>query len=168
MKNAPRRAENAIAALLSEKFAQIGAAPVERVPVIGRTGPDITINEIGLVVDVKNRKEVPLGLFHDGLIKFGGLLAAPIEKFELLVSDEEPRAVDFSSTTVLNYYLHMHAWTINHRLDGITCVILHKVMNPAKMPYGKSMVIISFTDRRRLQQRWKMPSYLTSPQNTRR
>jgi hypothetical protein len=154
MKSAPRRAENVIALLLSEKFAAIGASEVVRIPVIGRTGPDITINEVGLVVDVKNRKEVPNGLFHDDLIRFGDLLAAPIEKFELLVGEEKPREVDFLSVTVLNYYTHMHEWTMNHRLDGIACVILHKV-KPAKMPFGKSMVIISFADRRRLQTRWK-------------
>jgi hypothetical protein len=168
MKDAPRRAENAVASLLSAKFASIGASPVERIPVIGRIGPDISINELGLVIDVKNRGEVPLGLFHDELVTFGGFLAAPLDRFELLI-DGDPKPIDFSSLTVLGYYAHMDVWRLERRPEGITCVILHRsgasyrMKHKAKMPFGKSMVVISIDNRRRLQEKWNKLQTLNSP-----
>ena len=38
--------------------------PVERLPVIGRTGPDITMNKLALAVDIKSRLEVPKAVFE--------------------------------------------------------------------------------------------------------
>ena len=59
MKARPRSVERKVAAFLSRYFVQLGLSPVERIPVLGRSGPDITSNEWGLVIDVKSRLEVP-------------------------------------------------------------------------------------------------------------
>ena len=60
MKATPRKAEREIALVFSQFFSDIGMSPVERIPILGRTGPDITINEANLVIDVKSRKSVPV------------------------------------------------------------------------------------------------------------
>ncbi len=159
MKSAPRRAENAISDLLNAKLKLIGASPVSRVPVTGRTGPDISINEIGLVIDVKNRGEIPMGIFHDKPVSFGPYLAVPLDQLELLLTDE-PTPIDFTSKIVSGYMDHMHEWTVANYPNGITCVILHKsgacaaMQHRQKMPFGKSMFVIHFESRRRLRERW--------------
>ena len=159
MKSAPRRAEVAVAGILSEKLKLIGASPVKRVPVIGRTGPDISINEIGLVIDVKNRGEIPGGIFHNELVSFGPFLAVPLDQIELLLA-AEPIPIHFASKIVSDYWEHMHEWTAANYPNGITCLILHKsgasavMKGKAKMPFGKSMFVIHFESRRRLQERW--------------
>jgi len=53
-----------VAKRLTAFFVSINMDPVERLPVIGRTGPDITMNQLGLVVDVKSRLEVPKSVFE--------------------------------------------------------------------------------------------------------
>jgi hypothetical protein len=159
MKSAPRRAENAVAMILSKHFANIGVDAVERIPVTGRVGPDITLNRLKLVVDVKNRAEVPDGIFHDTLVEFGDFLAVPLDKFGTIFS--EPVEIFFKSKIVSGYYLHMKEWTDAHEPDGIACVILHKsgaalsTKRRARMPFGKSMLVISKSDLGRLQERWK-------------
>ena len=59
MKARPRSVENEVAKYLSRKFAALELDPVERVPVLGRAGPDVSINQSQLAIDVKSRKEVP-------------------------------------------------------------------------------------------------------------
>jgi hypothetical protein len=167
MKSAPRRAENAVAKFLTEKSELVGASPIERKPCTGRTGPDVSINELGLIVDVKSRGEVPNCIFYDELVTFGSYIAVPLDKFELLI-DGEPREVPVKSKIVDGYFNHMDEWTTDHSPNGITCVILHKsgasgvMRGKAKMPYGKSMVIISTQSRRRLKEKWNKLQQLNS------
>ena len=59
MKARPRRAENRVADELNKWFMQQGFSPIQRIPIIGRTGPDYTFNELELVIDEKSRLEVP-------------------------------------------------------------------------------------------------------------
>ena len=70
--------ENRVAAYLSALFAGIGLSPVERIPVLGRTGPDLTINELGLVVDVKSRQACPKMYFCGSVCFDGEYLAVPL------------------------------------------------------------------------------------------
>lgn len=65
MKARPRRAENRVAEVLSKIFSDVGKSPVKRIPVLGREGPDITWNEVKLIVDVKSRKANPKMMFAD-------------------------------------------------------------------------------------------------------
>src|SRR5512139_3927572 len=106
MKQRPRRVEREVASLLSDFFRSIGCSPVERIPVLGRTGPDMTINEVGLVVDVKSRLEVPLGAFFDHPICWQGIYyAVPLSKIaDLLLSEGEP--INFHSKQVDAWYAH--------------------------------------------------------------
>lgn len=139
MKQAPRRCEREIAAILTTRFVRYGYSPVERIPILGRTGPDITINEFNLVVDVKNRLEVPKCYIREGLTDFGDLLRVPISEMELLAG--EPSEIGPKSVTVSQWFWHMNEWRIRYHRHGITALVLHR---PGQiMPYGESMLIIS-------------------------
>jgi len=59
MKARPRRAENRIADELNKWFTKYGLSPIERIPVLGRAGPDYTKNELQLNLDAKSRKSIP-------------------------------------------------------------------------------------------------------------
>ena len=48
---------------LTAFFNSLGLREVHRIPVLGRTGPDIEINEFGLIIDVKSRLSVPTASF---------------------------------------------------------------------------------------------------------
>jgi hypothetical protein len=150
MKARPRRAEREVAAHLSQIFQSIGYGPVERIPVLGRTGPDLTFNEMGLVIDVKSRLEVPKSTFANGLVQWGELVGVPLWHLpELAVSYAlvVPRK---ACKTVDDYYAHMHEWTLQHRPADISCLVLHR---PA-MPFGKAMFIIHSSQREEFISRW--------------
>lgn len=60
MKGRPRRVENEVAGHISKYLATLGLGEVKRIPVLGRTGPDIEIwPKLQVAVDVKSRKAVP-------------------------------------------------------------------------------------------------------------
>jgi len=60
MKGRPRRIENRVAEEMSKFYESIDMSPVVRIPVTGRTGPDISLNEMKLAIDVKSRKSCPI------------------------------------------------------------------------------------------------------------
>lgn len=156
MKARPRSVERHVAAFLSEQFAQLGLSAVERIPVLGRTGPDISINELGLVIDVKSRLEVPKTYFmwSDCIVDFPDkhrLLGIRLHNFFMIFdTGTKVQYSNFSSVLVEKYYAHMDEWTKEEYPSGITCLVLHR----PKMPIGKSLLIISEQDRRRLIE-WK-------------
>jgi len=163
MKPRPRRVEREVAALLSNFFLFIGYPPVERIPVLGRIGPDISLNELSLVVDVKSRIEVPVGAFFDHVVSYRDLYyAVPLSKLsDLLISEGE--VVPFKSKQVDAWYAHMDEWTQNHQPDGISALVLHR----PKLPYGRAMLILK--NRRRFVEKCQtiqMQSLLTSPVRT--
>jgi len=135
MKARPRRVEREIAALLSEKFTAIGMRPVVRIAVLGRTGPDITLNEFNLVVDVKSRLQVPAGYIVSEPTQFGDLIAVPMSEINQLFN---PSCQGKVSVTVEHWFAHMNEWTQENAPGGITALVLHK----PKLPYGKSILII--------------------------
>ena len=58
-----KAAERSIAAELNTLLSDIGDfAPIERIPLLGREGPDLTVNETGLVINVKSRQCIPTRL----------------------------------------------------------------------------------------------------------
>ena len=59
MKARPRKVENRIAEELNRWFNQVGLSPIERIPVLGRAGPDFTKNELQLRLDAKSRLAIP-------------------------------------------------------------------------------------------------------------
>jgi hypothetical protein len=164
MKARPRNVENEIAKILSEKFVSIGLDPVERIPVTGRTGPDITFNELALIVDVKSRLEIPKGFIVTKVTTFGNdLIGVPVSEMEsLLVAIPEAGP---TSKIVSAYYAHMKEWTDAKCRRGITAIVLHK----PKLAYAKSVLIISVSQMEEFAKRWNQTapqSLLFSPART--
>jgi hypothetical protein len=152
MKARPRSVENRVAEALSEKFSRLGLPAVERIPVLGRTGPDITINGLKLIVDVKSRIEVPKSLFFPLEIPFAfdplaRLIGVRVCCLPTLWDGEWPPApLDVSSKIVRGYIEHMEEWTREHEPDGVSCIVLHR----PEIPIGNSVVVIYSSSRRRL------------------
>ena len=166
MKQRPRRAEREVASLLSESFHLLGLSPVFRIPVLGRTGPDLTINEFGLVIDVKSRLEVPVSCIADCLLGFSDfgsaakdyLIAAPLDRLAELAHDYYPVLYHSPRKTVEDYYAHMKEWVDREYPSGIAAIVLHR----PKLPFGKAMLVISNHDRQEFAKRWKTPQSLHS------
>lgn len=148
MKARPRSVEREVAEELNRFFTLWGMSPVERIPVLGRTGPDISINEMGLVIDVKSRLEVPKGIFFPISIPytFDGLTAVRLKNFDQLPCHEHPAPVDYSSKAIQDWLAHMDVWRRECEPSGVAVVILHR----PKMPIGESVCVIYSNCRRRL------------------
>lgn len=151
MKARPRAVENRVADALNEHFKSLVVSPVERIPVLGRTGPDITLNELGIVIDVKSRKEISKAVFFPmiDVFQFDGFHAVRLANFNLLWDSPafpEPPRLDFASKTIADYLNHMEDWTQVHAPSGVSCVVLHR----PEMPIGASVAVIYSTSRRRL------------------
>ena len=148
MKSRPRSVERKVAEYLTTMlFSDIGKAPVQRIPVLGRTGPDITMNSLSWVIDVKSRLQVPKGVFcKEGLLDDGVFLSIRLSVIVDLTNTtfECGRAPSFGKT-VTDWWNHMDEWTREFCPDGLTMLILHK----PRMPIGKSVVIIHKKDLRR-------------------
>ena len=127
MKARPRGIENKIADQLTLHFVKMGMSPVKRIPVLGRAGPDIDVNESGLAVDVKSRKEIPLGNYRFArkkVVRMGEMLAVKLADLPLIYTDL-PASEDLSETkTVKNYLDHMAEWTNDN--DCIPAIVLHR------------------------------------------
>jgi hypothetical protein len=56
--------ERFVAAEFNSVLSGIGNySSIERIPLLGREGPDLTVNELGLVINVKSRSRIPERLF---------------------------------------------------------------------------------------------------------
>lgn len=149
MKARPRAAENRIAKELNKVFSDLNITPFERIPVLGRTGPDLTINELGLVVDVKSRLECPKGLFVRA--GKGYLIPEALRVYHLSDVGKNDADLDWglmrTSKMARNYFYHMDAWTHEqNNPDLITAVVLHR----PGMAYANAVLIMRSTDRLRL------------------
>ena len=137
MKSRPRYAENRIAKELTD----ILGAPFERIPVLGRTGPDLTVNSTQLVIDVKSRKSCPKTYFCKGMIHktthHCSVALSDLQNFA-----ELPAMSRHYSIIVGRWLDHMHAWTIENVPNGITALIIHR----PGMPYGESRLIFYHSD----------------------
>jgi hypothetical protein len=109
--------------MLSAVFVALGHAPVERQPVIGRTGPDLTLNAVGLVVDVKSRLEVPKTYIGGCPRLHGELIVFPLKLLGLPI---EPLPCYHRSLLVERYWEHMDAWRRQKMPAGVTAVVLHR------------------------------------------
>lgn len=144
MKSRPRSIERKVAEYLTGFYATRGWSPVERIPVLGRTGPDISINESDLVIDVKSRLEVPKFIFADGIVLYGDtLIGVRLKDIGKLYTDEGPTLTLPLSKLVSGYWAHMDEWRLENERAKVTCVILHR----PGMPVKNSMVIISKTQK---------------------
>lgn len=151
MKPTPRRAEREVAAILSEVFTQYGLSPVERIPVLGRTGPDITINEFKLVLDVKSRKSVPQAYFTAVPLHLYEHLLIPLNDLSLVGRIYQDRTRR-RSKVVTRWLDHMDEWRQEHCPDGISGLILRC----PGMPFGNSVLVIYSHQLEEYKKRWKI------------
>jgi hypothetical protein len=143
-----------VAQELSRWFIELDLSPVERIPILGRTGPDITINELGLVIDVKSRLEVPLSCFANCVVECSGLISVPLGRLPELARSYALVVPRPARKIVADYYAHIKEWVDAEYPSGIAALVLHR----PKMPYGKSMFVISSSDRKEFIHRWSIPS----------
>jgi len=117
--------ERGVAHYLSRKFAELELNPVERIPVLGREGPDVGVNQSKLAVDVKSRQEVPKIMWHHhGAVRWGitePLVAVRLCEFEKLFGETKAVAI-IPPKTVREYMEHMASWSEEH----IPAIILHR------------------------------------------
>jgi hypothetical protein len=149
MKARPRCAERTLAGLLSDEYEKAGYSRVERIPVLGREGPDIDINEMKLVIDVKSRLECPKGYFSGTPKLYGDHVVFP---FALISSMSWPVIAASPSVLVTRWLNHMDDWRREFEPSGISCLLLHR----PKMPYGKAVMVIKFNSLEEYISRWKI------------
>ena len=128
MKARPRRTESSVAKHLSEYFSTFGLTPVERIPVLGRTGPDISINEAGLVIDVKSRLKVPKSCLVDKgrIARIGPYYGFRLEDIDLLYSGELHDHDLPASVQINDWFEHMDEWRRENFPMGTTALVLHR------------------------------------------
>lgn len=128
MKARPRRMENRVAEYLSQFFVSLGMKPVERIPILGREGPDITSNEVKLVVDVKSRLQVPKGPISIPMSEITligvNLVGIHLRDLPILLEKTEIGNSITGSLTVKIWYDHMSEF--NDIPDGIPALVLHR------------------------------------------
>jgi hypothetical protein len=147
MKARPRHAENRIAQEFNRMLIPLGYDPVERIPVLGRTGPDLTINQSGLVIDVKSRQQCPKSYFNETILLMS-LTTAAVCVGDLPIINSI-LAEPLRPSVMVNRWLdHMDEWRKENHPDGISMIILHK----PGLPYGKSMAVFYLSDIGRLKQ----------------
>ena len=148
MKGRPRRIENRVADWVTRLSASKGYGLVERKPVIGRTGPDLTINELGLVVDVKSRLEVPKSVFlkPSETLEMGDTVGVRLDSLGLLFVPYTHRMYRPYSVLVRRWLEHMDEWRQEHYPEGVAALVLHR---PGRH-VGTSTVIIYADEREKL------------------
>ena len=130
MKARPRRIEREAASHLSVFFQSLCLPAVERIPVLGRTGPDIEINQYELVVDVKSRLSVPMGMeVRRGYVSYGQgkWIGTRLDEISLIPTTPVGQYLYVQSFVSTQRWLdHMDKWTQAEMPDGITSLILHR------------------------------------------
>jgi hypothetical protein len=141
--------ERKTAAKLTEILSGVGNfTPVERIPLLGREGPDLTVNESGLVVNVKSRERILTRLMAPA----GRLIYIGTEFVGFRLDHlHECNRLDYCATTpwpmLTEWYCHMDKWTKQFQSEGISSIFLHR----PRMPIGLTTVVIHHHDLRRLQ-----------------
>jgi hypothetical protein len=144
--------ERAAAIELNKQLSGIGNhfTPVWRIPVNGREGPDLTINETGLVINVKSRERIPDRLFPEEFQMFfmDNLAIFPLKDLSCFNTFlmEFPQGIE-PWKMLQDWYDRMESWTKQYKPDGISAILLHK----PRMPYGNMAVVVHYENLRRLQ-----------------
>ena len=144
MKGRPRRIEREVALHLSRYLATLGMGPVNRIPVLGRTGPDVDVLPgLQIAVDVKSRKANPKNykLYGNHLQFWGaGELAQVGSRLSDLKTlfDVENISMHMyrnKSITVSDWLAHMSEWTLEQEISGVRIIpalVLHWPGTPVK------------------------------------
>jgi hypothetical protein len=151
MKPRPRSVERRAAELLSAVlYTPLGLAPAQRIPVLGKEGPDIQINELGLAVDVKSRLQVPSSFLlgpKDDIVDYPSFIAVrlvDVYKFLDTFPYHARRIALTQSITVERWMVHMAGWCEGK--SYIPILILHK----PGMLVGKSSFVFRKVDLKKL------------------
>ncbi|MGW8178415.1 MAG: hypothetical protein ACWGQW_06570 [bacterium] len=163
MKGRPRRVENEVAKHVSKFLAGYDLPEVERIPVLGRTGPDIGVWPVFKVaVDCKSRLAVPKGykLYGDHLQQWErnghwevGCRLGDLERLFDAENFVEHLQRD-ASVTVQGWLEHMDKWCRDPARSGsqyIAALVLHW----PNTPIINSTFVIHNDDRRLLDARRK-------------
>jgi len=156
MKARPRYVERKVALYLTDNlFAPLGFDPVERVPVIGRTGPDLAVNGSGLAIDVKSRLEVPAGLWEiqkGQITRIGGrMLGLYLKDIRLLAGDLTISEDQIRSYKTIDGYLdHMAGWCSEWHIPAL---VLHRPMRHPEMKIANAVFVMYKNDFGRLNAR---------------
>lgn len=138
--------ERAVAAELNRVLSDAGKfSPIERIPLLGRDGPDVTINETGLVINVKSRKVIPDYLFPkaNNILYSGKIMIFRLNELPTLFNGEPKEAclifnpkMGLSSTNhwgqLQEWYAEMDAWTQQLKIHTTTTI-----MRNSRMPVDK-------------------------------
>jgi hypothetical protein len=147
MKSRPRRIENQVASQLSTFYREHGLPAVQRVPVIGRTGPDLSVSG-DIAVDVKSRLKVPKGFVIEpgNVMQFDGMIGARLGELDLLLDLDHFVRQGQTSKQVRGWLDHMGEWVTRELPGGIPALVLHR----PGMWVEHAGFIINLSDRRKL------------------
>lgn len=149
-----KNAEVSIAAYLSKEFEKYGLSPIKRIPILGREGPDLTSNELGLVVDVKHRTSIPKSVKINApkVIEVGyypfSLYAVRISDIGLIGNKHDNGNSEIPKI-IGKWYEHIHEHQVDQVPDGIAALILHF----PGTPYAESILLVHQKDWRKLYDR---------------
>jgi len=111
-----KRFERRVADEINSQVSQYGCKTETRIPVNGRTGPDIYFSEVGMAVSVKQRLAVPLSYEapQDGVVLFGDLYAARLhhafDLFRRLDKEGVTRQTKGGSRVVARWHREILEW----------------------------------------------------------
>jgi len=148
--------EKKIAEELNKYFSKIGMKNVERIPILGRNGPDLTVNESGLLIDVKHRLTNPkyLQLEDKQVAQVGSsLLMVKVKDIKLLAETEKIDIILRGSRIVRGYYDHKYSHSRQKRYMPNGDVIPCNILQYPNCKYQDSVIIISKSDRSLLNER---------------
>jgi hypothetical protein len=118
-----------VAEILTEFSAPKGFAPIERIPILGRTGPDLTTNELGLVVDVKSRLAVPKHILPEkGFMYWSldGLVYIRLDDLYKATCHDLSVYIVPPSVQVGRWFNHMDEWRREKMPSGFAALVLHR------------------------------------------
>jgi hypothetical protein len=141
-----------VAEELNRFFTAHGLSPIQRKPVIGRTGPDYTTNELGLIIDEKSRRSVPKSYNPQGITRYGNLIGVKVCNLGLLLSEAGPSFSSPPSKIVTEWYEHMDAWTRDNFPGGIAAIVIRKPGSRMR----NACFLIRETDREVLRDRFNL------------
>jgi hypothetical protein len=159
VKARPRSVEREVAKRLSLFYSRHGLSPVERLPVLGRTGPDISLNEAEIAVDVKSRVEVPKGvLLKKGRVAVFGaeMLGVRLGDLDLLCDPNPHFRVKDYFASLSGWLAHMADWLPENCPQGIPALVLHR----PHMHINNSTFVIYLKDRSEFHDRCNRTNHL--------
>jgi len=144
MRGRPRRIEREVALHITQYLAELGLGAVERIPILGRTGPDITVwPGLQIAVDVKSRKAIPQSYklygkhiqtwtsYRPPWIQVGSRLCDLDLLFD--IENVEMHLTRNGSKTIGGWLDHMWEWCMDEPAgDVLPALVLHWPGTPVK------------------------------------